>query len=439
MKTKLLAHQKKAFDKLKGLKVGGLLMDMGTGKTRTMLEIISHKKEKIDYVFWLTPCDTKKNLSKEIEKHSTYSYEIVGNTIVSNSFIKIIGIESISMSDKLYLSITSLFNNRLLSIIDESSFIKNPRASRTYRSMEISNASKYRYIMNGTAITLGYQDLYSQLKFLSPLILGYNSFYSYARNHLEWDEKYKRYTKAHNTEYIAKKMNPYVYQVTKEECLNLPDQAEYDYTFKLNEDQKIFYEEAKEEFFESMYEEEYRIYELFTKLQRVTSGLVSEHSRIKTLRDALNKVSGKTIVFTRFVGEVDEIISELTEYTVFNYYGSRKKISSIEEFENSKDENALLVMTISSGAFGLNLQFANNCIFYSYNFNYGLYKQARDRIYRVGQTRQTTIINIYAEKTIDQFIDNNIIKKKRKMSELVDELESIKDNKEAVIAWLKKL
>ena len=71
LKTKLLKHQAVGVEKLKRLKVGALYMEMGTGKTRTALELIKLKldKGKINHIIWLCPCECKINLQRDIEKH----------------------------------------------------------------------------------------------------------------------------------------------------------------------------------------------------------------------------------------------------------------------------------------------------------------------------------------------------------------------------------
>jgi predicted helicase len=67
----LLTQQNKAIDKLHRLKVGALFMEPGTGKTRTAYELV--KSVKSDYIFWLTPFQTKQNLQDEINKCGGFS------------------------------------------------------------------------------------------------------------------------------------------------------------------------------------------------------------------------------------------------------------------------------------------------------------------------------------------------------------------------------
>ena len=72
LKTNLLRYQREAYDKLCGLKIGALYMEMGTGKTRTALELIKHRIDqgKINHVIWLCPCSIKGDIRAGIAQHS---------------------------------------------------------------------------------------------------------------------------------------------------------------------------------------------------------------------------------------------------------------------------------------------------------------------------------------------------------------------------------
>ena len=74
--TEKLPHQKKAYEKLTNVKVGGLLMDCGTGKTRTALELAVKRliQGKAECILWLCPVSVKKTIEQEINKHIAVSY-----------------------------------------------------------------------------------------------------------------------------------------------------------------------------------------------------------------------------------------------------------------------------------------------------------------------------------------------------------------------------
>ena len=153
-------NQKTAIEKFRKLKIGALFMEPGTGKTRTMLEIL--KDIDTDYILWITPFPSKENLRKEIEKWG-FKKEI-----------RVEGIESIQSSDKLYLELYMALKNtkKAIIIVDESFKIKNSHAKRTKRLKELGNLAEYRFVLNGTPVAKNYLDLHSQIEFLSPKVLN---------------------------------------------------------------------------------------------------------------------------------------------------------------------------------------------------------------------------------------------------------------------------
>ena len=157
LKTDLLPYQKKAYDKLKKIKVGALFMDMGTGKTRTALELIKKRvdEQKIDGVIWLHPCSIKMDLERNIATHSD---------LAETGELVMCGIETLSTSIKENLRLLELVSKKnMFLIIDESSLIKNPYALRSKNILQISELCQYKLILNGTPVTRNEADLFNQL------------------------------------------------------------------------------------------------------------------------------------------------------------------------------------------------------------------------------------------------------------------------------------
>ena len=167
--TALCPYQQEAYDKLKRLKVGALYMDMGTGKTRVTLELISLRlrREKIRQVLWFCPCSVRENLAQDIVVHCGELPEC----------IKIVGTESIAGSDRVYLEcLDYVADGQTMLVVDESNMIKNHRAKRTERICEISKKCTYKMILNGTPVSRNEADLFAQWYILDPEILGYKSY-----------------------------------------------------------------------------------------------------------------------------------------------------------------------------------------------------------------------------------------------------------------------
>ena len=127
----LLFNQEKAIKKLSRYKVGALFMEAGTGKTLTACRLIESRKE-IKKVLWFTPFRTKDNLKEELNK--------IGFEIST----EIVGIESLSNSDTLYMSLIEKYKGELFfCVLDESLKIKND-SKRYKRITTIGEFAKYR-------------------------------------------------------------------------------------------------------------------------------------------------------------------------------------------------------------------------------------------------------------------------------------------------------
>lgn len=212
----LLPYQKNAVEKMIKLKVGALFMEQGTGKTITTIEIARRRFEsgKIEKVIWLCPCSAKENIKKEIINQCPIE--------LAKIFV-ICGIETLSSSIRAneYLRILTESKKCFL-VVDESLLVKNPRAYRTENITKLSMACPYKIILNGTPISRNEADLFAQFYILDWRILGYQSYWSFSANHLEFDD-YGRLRRVLNTDYLASKVAPYTFQILKKDCLKLPE------------------------------------------------------------------------------------------------------------------------------------------------------------------------------------------------------------------------
>ena len=438
LKTALLPHQQDAVEKLKGLKVGALYMEQGTGKTRTALSLLKPRLDagKVDCVLWLCPCSVRQNLRDDIAFHcGEYPSEIV-----------IKGIESLSSSDRLYLMLLKLVEaHGVYLVVDESNLVKNKDAIRTARIIELSKHCQYKLILNGTPISRNEADLFAQWYILDWRILGYQSYYSFAANHLEYytivmpDGREivdrNRIRRVLNVDYLTEKIAPYTYQVKKDECLKLPEKEYRTVYYDLTDEQKELYKAAKEVYLENVDElKPETIYKYFTALQHVTSGqrLMTgpdermqteplfvnpiDNPRIKTLFEYLDGIGDdKCIIFCKYQSEIDDIsvIMESRDMRYVTFTGrvpGKARQANREAFQTWAQ---YFLSNKSCGAYGLNLQFCRRIIYYSNDFDLATRLQSEDRIHRIGQTREVLITDICADSTIDRFITSCLIRKER--------------------------
>lgn len=410
--TKLMPHQVAAADKLIGLKVGALFAEQGTGKSLTVMEIARRRleRDKIDHIIWLCPCSAKYNIRQEILRHC-YDDMLDKFTIC--------GIETMSSSVNALDYLLSLAENkRCFLVVDESLLIKNPKAKRTQHIQMIADKCPYRIILNGTPISRNEADLFSQFYLLDWRILGYRSYYGFARNHIDYDEA-GRIRRVLDVESISSKISPYTFQIRRSECIELPPKQYNTQYFLLTEEQKDHYEYVADSMIRLI--DEMRpetIYRLLSGLRAVISGKrvifrgeynfdtteffmdPLDNPRIQKVIDVLPK-SEKAIVYCEYNSEISQLCSILGDNAV-RFDGQVNIKNRNRNLDKFKGDVQYLIANKQCAGYSLNLQFCHNIIYMSNNWDLGPRLQSEDRIHRIGQTNQVSITDICCLNTVDE-------------------------------------
>ena len=450
LKTNLFSQQLAAVEKVLPSRIGALFMEMGTGKSRTAIELVHRRDGKLDKVLWFCPVTLKETVRREILKHTdatdTDIHVFDGKTSenrLPDCLWYVIGIESVSSSARVLLTVNKMVTDKTMIIVDESDYIKGHRSKRSERLTRLALNARYRLIMTGTPLSQGVVDLYSQMRFLSPDILGYRSFYSFAGNHLEYHEKYKGLiVQSHNVDYLAAKIAPYTYQVKKSDCMDLPKKLYKSYYFSMTREQEIAYEDAKITAYQKMenrFQDSYIIFELFTELQQITCGFLHEmqfqHYRLDTLEQIINSIpeKEKIIIWCKYVHDIKtihEMLKSNFSDEVALYYGELNEKARIKEEDKFHGNARFFLSTMSCGGHGLTLNEASYVIYYNNSFKYSERLQTEDRNHRIGQCRSVTYIDIVCEKSIDIRISNAIANKEDTVQSFKREVDKIKDSGE---------
>ena len=463
-RTELYAHQERAFRKLLPIRIGALFMEMGTGKSRTVIEIAIQRlhQNKLSKIIWFCPVMLKFTVMNELFKHTDCTTKDIclfddkmRQKHIPQSIWYIVGTESMSISVRVIGCVDELIDNNSMIIVDESSYIKGHNSKRTERITFFGSRAKYRMILTGTPLSQGVVDLYAQMRFLSPKILGYNSFYSFAANHLEYDIKFKhRIVDAHNTDQLAEKIKPYVYQVTKDECLDLPEKIYTSYYFNMTIQQRDIYKYVKESLLCEL-SQDYNldfatIFRLFTSLQQIVCGFCNnkflhisglqdsiitfEHERIGLLLNVIEGIphNEKIIIWAKYRYDIDMIVGALTdsydEDSIAQFHGGLNQKQKQSQIDKFRAKAKFFVSTISCGAHGLTLNEACYTIFYSNSFKYSERIQAEDRNHRIGQTRKVVYIDLVCNKSIDERIIESIEAKKDVLRDFKASVDRVKDD-----------
>lgn len=465
-RTDLLPYQAEAVAKLLPSRVGALFMEMGTGKTRTAIELVRLRARKVDRAVWCCPVSLKETVRREILKHTDTAPEeicVFGDrtderTVPKGALWYVVGLESVSQSDRVALALRSLVTKDSFVIVDESSHIKGHRAIRTQRLIAFCEGCRYRMILTGTPLTQGVPDLFSQMYFLSPKILGYRSWYAFAEEHIEWDRRIRgRVAGVRGTEALAARMAPYVYQVTKGECLSLPEKLYHHRYVELSEEQAAAYRLAKEETaeaVEAMAEDDWGelpLFRLFGALQTIVCGfwrrtsrwwdrraaheVVEEtfpHRRLDALREIVADIpeGEKVVVWAKYRFCLRQIVEALAgdhgPEAVAQFHGGISPAAREAELEKFRAGARFLVATQSCGGYGLTLNEAHHAVFYADGFKYSERLQAEDRCHRIGQAHPVTYVTIASDAGIEDRIAAALDRKGDALRDLREEIARVK-------------
>lgn len=404
----LTENQKWAFEKFKRLKVGALFMKQGTGKTRVALELINTTDSEL--VLFFAPCSTKDNLQQELIKWQFNRQYIIT------------GYETLSSSDRTYIELLKATENKKVFIVaDESIFIKNDDTKRYKRLMSIARMSEYRLILNGTPLTKNEWDIYNQMNFLSDKIINMskqeflNVFFkkiSYKKAGQRAREFYK--LSDVNIDYLHKLIAPYIF-----ECDFKFDKNKYTQYIKIwaSNDNKEDYNAKKQRLLSSLSRGE----SIIEQFQNLAFSCFNDEKRHKEIAEYVKRKK-QIIVFCTLISEAENISKELDCYLITGDTPLNKRSEIIENFKN---DNKALVMTLGTGAYGLNLQFCNKVAFSSITFDYAKSDQAISRIKRIGQNKDIEYTYFTSDLGIFNMIfENN--KKKRDLKELL--IDKIKED-----------
>ena len=384
-------NQIQAFEKFKKLKVGALFMQMGTGKTRVAIELIDYNK--CDLLVYVAPFSTLKNIEDEFIKWNLKTEYIL------------IGYETISSSDVKYLNLLKqLENKRCFIIADESIFIKNEETKRFRRLCEVRKKCEYALILNGTPLTKNEWDLYNQMEFLSPLIMKMsrqeflNIFFKKItykkRGHKE--NTFYKFSEV-NAELLYKMIEPYIFKCDLD--FNKKEFVEYHYIIYENDEYYKEKEKKLNEYIENRKSE--TIVNMLTQLNVIASNYKAKNDEL------IDYIKNKQIiVFCGFIKEIEYISNKINCYVIT---GNTKKRNEI--IESFKNDNKPLLMTYGVGSYSLNLQFCNEIVYSSINFDFAKMEQSKYRIKRIGQDRDIKYTYFLTDLGINKLILENIDRK----------------------------
>ena len=269
-KTKPYAHQIKALEMSWDKPYFAYFMEMGTGKSKVLIDNISmlYDNGKINGVLIVAPKGVVKNwYESEIPTHLVDHIEhktVLWQSLITKTqqkemdslfetgedlHILIMNVEALSTKKGVDFAQKFLFSHRALMAIDESTTIKNPEAKRTKNICQLGLATKYNRILTGSPVTKSPLDLYKQCEFLMPGLLGHESYYTFRTRYAVMrtanfsGRSVQIVVGYQRLDELSEKLKAFSYRVLKDECLDLPEKTFMKRVVTLTPDQLKVYKE----------------------------------------------------------------------------------------------------------------------------------------------------------------------------------------------------
>ena len=463
-KSKPFAHQNKALEMSWDKEVFAYFMEMGTGKSKVLIDNIAmlYNAGRINGALIVAPKGVYKNwFDSEIPNHMPdYIQKKIGLwrtdpnakdlkpmfSTGADLHILIMNVEAFSTKKGLQFAHRFLSSHDALMGVDESTTIKNPGAKRTKNILSLRSLTKYRRILTGSPVTKSPLDLFSQCNFLDPWLLDQSSYYSFrtryaiCRKIQVQGRQVEIVVGYRNLSELSDKLKPFSYRVLKDDCLDLPSKTYLKRTIDLSDEQKKVYKQMKQEALAVLNGKMVTSATVITQLMRLhqitcghftsDDGTIQEikNNRISQLVDILEEVEGKAVIWAHYRYDIEKIVEAISKKygnnAVVTYYGDTttdERAAAIKKIQDKDSPVRFIVGTPQTGGYGITLTGASTMIYYSNGYDLEKRQQSEARIDRIGQEKPMTYIDIMAEDTIDMKIVKSLRSKVNIATEIMGE------------------
>jgi SNF2 family DNA or RNA helicase len=304
-------------------------------------------------------------------------------------------------------------------ILDESQNIKNP-SSKAYQAVRQLKA-RHKLILSGTPVENTVNDLWTQMSFINPGLLGSQQFF--LNDFVTPIEKKKDEDKAHKLQALIK---PFVLRRTKEQvATELPPKTEHLFYCQMSEEQAEVYEKVKSEYrnelLQSLEDGTYaqtqmqvlqgliKLRQLANHPRMLDAQYEGDSGKFENVTHTLENVMDgghKVLIFSQFVKQL----------TIYRQYFDQKNIKYsyldgstqnrgevVQRFQQDKNIQVFLI-SIKAGGVGLNLTEADYVFILDPWWNPAVEQQAIDRTHRIGQTKNVFIYKFITKDTVEEKI-----------------------------------
>lgn len=443
----LRPYQKAGYNWLRFLneyKLGGCLADdMGLGKTvQTLTLLLAEKKAGAGTSLLVMPTSLIYNWEMEANKF-TPELKILNytGTLRNKDITRFKNYDLVLTSYGITRLDIELLQNFFFNyvILDESQVIKNPTSNIAKAVRELK--SRHKLVLTGTPIENTTLDLWSQMTFINPGILGTQTYF---RN--EYQHPIEKKADEGRSKKLGAIIKPFILRRHKSQvATELPEKVEHVQYSVMTTEQEKRYEEVKAHYREKIFkliEQEglgnsrFMILEGLTKLRQLANhprmteqGYTGDSGKLEDITHMLENAIAeghKVLVFSQFVKHLDLVREYLkTNKIEFAYLdgSSTDRKEQVERF-NKDTQLKVFLISIKAGGLGLNLTEADYVFILDPWWNPAVEAQAIDRAHRIGQKKKVFTYKFITRNTVEEKILTLQQKKLRLTQELITTEES---------------
>ncbi len=452
-------HQRKALRWLMGRKYAGLFMEQRTGKTKVVLDRAAYLylRGKIRAMLVIAPSGVQRNwtrdeipmhLSDEVPriviewnagKASQKGYQAEFKQAIRLAEMKMglvilaMNIEAITTDNGKVAARSLLKKFPTLMVVDESTDIKKPGGKRTHSVKALGRLARYRLVLSGFPDPEGPVDLYSQLNFLSPHIVG-STVAAFRAEYCIFEQRFYQGPEKpavpvvvgyRNLEQLKGIVNEHCFRVRRDDVFDMPPKQYTKSYFEMSAEQWRMYEELKEDWRTEFSDGEEVTADLtivrLGRLQQIASGYVhtdnpeadepirripGDNPRLGALLDTLERYPGPAIIWNRYQMDGDLLMATLGDDAV-RYDGTVKaadKERARKAFHKDKSHRYFVASPASAGR-GLTLHRDDECkleVYFSHYWSLEKRIQSEDR--PLSPTNDVMVADIIGTDTVDERI-----------------------------------
>ena len=425
--------------------------EQGLGKSKQIVDLACVRKLNKEIKQCLIICcvnSIKYNWQKEVEIHSNESAFVLGTRFrkngkryngsvqdriddlkTHNEFFLITNMETLR-NEEFVKELNKKSKSIQMIALDESHFCRNPQATQSKGLLKLKDF-KYKIAMSGTPIVNNPLDAYTSLKWLGLEKAPYSTFKNYYCEYGGFGNH--QVTSYRNLSHLRDSLSSNMLRRLKSTVLDLPEKVEKTEYIEMSDNQWKIYEEMRDEVLENidLIASSPNPLSMLLRLRQATgdtsilSSTIKESAKLDRLEEIVEELSQsdrKCLVFSNWTQMTSRIKERLRKYNPAYITGEIDNVTRQSEVEKFQTNNSCKVCIGSVGAMGtgLTLTAADTVIFVDLPWHRAAYDQCSDRVHRIGQKNNVTIIKMICVDTIDERIDSIIIRKGATADLLVD-------------------